>query len=82
MGTGAQAALHDRLTGITVPTLLLAGELDIKYTDAAREMALALPDATMHVIEDAGHAAHLEQPERFNTLVLDFLRRAAQRSEW
>ncbi|RLT34759.1 MAG: 2-succinyl-6-hydroxy-2,4-cyclohexadiene-1-carboxylate synthase [Chloroflexi bacterium] len=82
MGTGAQAALHDRLTGITVPALLLAGELDIKYTDAAREMALALPDATMHVIEDAGHAAHLEQPERFNTLVLDFLRRAAQRSEW
>lgn len=75
MGTGTQPALHERLAAIRVPTLLLAGELDIKYCEAAREMALALPDATMHVIEEAGHAAHLERPETFVGLVLDFLRR-------
>ena len=75
MGTGAQPALHERLATITVPTLLLAGALDIKYCEAAREMALVLPDVTMHVIEEAGHAAHLERPEPFVGLVLDFLRR-------
>ena len=38
-------------------------------------MARVLPDATMHVIDGGGHAAHLEQPEQFTALVLDFLRR-------
>jgi pimeloyl-ACP methyl ester carboxylesterase len=38
-------------------------------------MARALPNATMHVIEGAGHAAHLERPEAVHAAVLDFLRR-------
>ena len=74
MGTGAQPAVHDRLTEVTAPVLLLAGELDTKFAAIAAEMAHALPDATMHLIEGAGHAAHLERPERFNALVLEFLR--------
>lgn len=75
MGTGSQPAAHERLAEVRVPALLLAGEYDIKFTEAAREMARALPDATMHTIAGGGHAAHLEQPEQFNALVLDFLRR-------
>jgi 2-succinyl-6-hydroxy-2,4-cyclohexadiene-1-carboxylate synthase len=59
MGTGSQEA----------------GSLDIRYAEIAAQMAHVLPDATMQVIENAGHAAHLEQPDRFNALVLDFLRR-------
>jgi 2-succinyl-6-hydroxy-2,4-cyclohexadiene-1-carboxylate synthase len=75
MGTGAQEPLHDRLHEVNVPALVMAGQHDIRYTDIAREMAHAMPDATMQVIEGGGHAAHLEQPDRFNALVLDFLRR-------
>lgn len=75
MGTGSQPALHDRLSEVRVPALLLAGELDIRYTGIAQEMARSLPDAAMHTVPGGGHAAHLEQPERFNALVLDFLRR-------
>lgn len=75
MGTGSQPALHSQLAELRVPALLLAGELDIKYTEVAREMARALPDATMQTVSGGGHAGHLEQPDRFNALVLDFLRR-------
>jgi 2-succinyl-6-hydroxy-2,4-cyclohexadiene-1-carboxylate synthase len=75
MGTGSQEALHERLGEVRVPALVMAGELDIRYTEIAREMAQAMPDATMQVVEGGGHAAHLEQPDRFNALVLDFLRR-------
>ena len=74
-GTGAQPPLHHRLSYVQAPTLLLAGELDTKFAGIAEEMARSLPDATMHLIEGAGHAAHLERPEAFGAQVLDFLRR-------
>jgi pimeloyl-ACP methyl ester carboxylesterase len=36
-------------------------------------MGLSLPDAHVALIPDAGHAAHLEQPEAVGRIVLDFL---------
>lgn len=74
MGTGAQAALHERLASLAAPTLLVVGELDTKFVEIGREMARALPDATIHVIEGAGHAAHLERPDEVHAVVRDFLR--------
>ena len=74
MGAGAQDPLQDRVAAITIPTLLIAGELDTKYVEIARDMARTMPDATMHAIEGAGHAAHLERPEAFQRPLLEFLR--------
>jgi 2-succinyl-6-hydroxy-2,4-cyclohexadiene-1-carboxylate synthase len=75
MGAGAQTPLHERLGELTVPVLLLAGALDAKFSAIAAEMARALPDATMRVVEGAGHAAHIERAEAFGEAVLAFLRR-------
>lgn len=74
MGTGAQAYVAGALPGLRVPVLLTAGRLDTKFTQIAHEMAAALPEATVHIIEGAGHCAHLECPDEFNTVVADFLR--------
>lgn len=76
MGAGAQDPLQDRVGAIDVPALLIAGALDTKYVEIARDMARTMPDATMHAIEGAGHAAHLERPEAFRRPLLEFLRRA------
>ncbi len=73
MGTGAQAWVGDRLAEVRVPVLLTAGTLDTKFSAIAGQMAEAIPDATMRLIDDAGHAAHLERPEAFNALVREFL---------
>jgi 2-succinyl-6-hydroxy-2,4-cyclohexadiene-1-carboxylate synthase len=81
MGAGAQEAVWDRLGEVRIPVQLIAGDLDEKYTAIAREMAVALPNATIELIEDAGHAAHLEQADAFAAVVLDFLRRAIEGSE-
>ncbi len=75
MGTGAQEPVHARLAEIGVPVLLVTGTLDAKFSQIAREMAGSLPDATVRQIDGAGHAAHLEQPDEFHSLVLEFLRR-------
>jgi 2-succinyl-6-hydroxy-2,4-cyclohexadiene-1-carboxylate synthase len=61
-GTGAQEPLWDRLGEIEIPVLVLAGELDTKFSTIGREMAAALPDATFESIRGAGHAAHTERP--------------------
>lgn len=72
VGTGVQPALHDRLPTLHLPVLLLAGELDIKFCQMARQMAELLPQAQMQIVQNAGHTIHLEQPESFAHLVNTF----------
>ncbi|MGH2479950.1 MAG: 2-succinyl-6-hydroxy-2,4-cyclohexadiene-1-carboxylate synthase [Ktedonobacteraceae bacterium] len=74
VGTGVQPALHKRLGALTSPTLLLAGELDGKFCQIARQMATCIPRASLRIVPDAGHTIHLEQPEAFATLVREFCR--------
>jgi len=66
-GTGTQEPLWDRLGAIGaagIATLVLAGEHDAKFRAAGERLAAAIgPSATFEVVPDAGHAAHLEQPE-------------------
>ncbi len=74
-------ALRDRgdatsaLPGLCVPTLIVVGSYD-KPTppDGARRMAAAIPGAKFEIIEGAGHLSNMEQPERFNGVVRDFLK--------
>ncbi len=73
MGTGRQRALWDMLPTLTIPTLLLAGALDAKFSAIAQHMAVALPCADLAIIAAAGHAIHLEQPEIFGQRVAVFL---------
>lgn len=62
MGTGAQPSFWESLPQVTVPTLLLAGEEDGKFTTVAEQMAEDLPRAVLRLIPRAGHAIHLENP--------------------
>ncbi|RLT34125.1 MAG: 2-succinyl-6-hydroxy-2,4-cyclohexadiene-1-carboxylate synthase [Chloroflexi bacterium] len=73
MGTGSQPWVGDRLGEVRVPVLLTAGTLDTKFSAIAREMASSVPTATMQLIDDAGHAAHLERPDAFHAMVREFL---------
>ncbi|MBW2422996.1 MAG: 2-succinyl-6-hydroxy-2,4-cyclohexadiene-1-carboxylate synthase [Deltaproteobacteria bacterium] len=79
MGTGAQAPLHDRLPGLDLPVLLVVGEEDAKFRAIAASLGRLLPDARVCVLPEAGHAAHLEAPERFAEVVSDFLARVDAR---
>ena len=72
-GAGAVTTLTDELRTIEAPTLLIAGALDEKYVAAAKHLAGAIPGARVSVVENAGHAVHLERPEEFGRIVDDFL---------
>lgn len=67
---GVQEPLWDRLAELAMPTLLMAGEHDTKFTAVAFRMAGAMKDvAGVSVVPGAGHAAHLERPESFAALL-------------
>ncbi len=72
VGLGVQPSLYARLPTLQIPVLLIAGELDTKFTEIARHMAQALPQAQLRIIPGAGHTVHLERPEEFVSLVGDF----------
>jgi 2-succinyl-6-hydroxy-2,4-cyclohexadiene-1-carboxylate synthase len=78
LGPAAQPPLFNAVPRVTVPVLLVAGALDVRFVAAAHELARSLPRAELCVLPDAGHAAHLEQPKAFQRAVHEFLRRAAR----
>jgi 3-oxoadipate enol-lactonase len=77
---GALAGMAERedarsfLPSIAVPTLVIAGSEDtVVPPEEARAIADAIPSARFELIENAAHLSNLEQPNRFNALVREFL---------
>lgn len=62
LGTGVMEPLWERLPELAIPVTLVAGERDAKFHAIAERMAAAIPDATLEVVPDAGHAVQLEAP--------------------
>jgi 2-succinyl-6-hydroxy-2,4-cyclohexadiene-1-carboxylate synthase len=63
LGTGVMPSLWDRLGELAIPVTLVAGERDAKFRAIAGRMAPAIPGCRVEVVDGAGHAAQLEQPE-------------------
>jgi pimeloyl-ACP methyl ester carboxylesterase len=58
----AYPSFLDRLADLDLPATVLVGENDTGLRDAAALMAATLPQATLSVIENAGHNPHQENP--------------------
>jgi pimeloyl-ACP methyl ester carboxylesterase len=66
--------LRPQLAALRCPVLLMVGETDaVTPPDHAREIAGAVPGATLHVIDGAGHLPTIETPERVNALLRPWL---------
>jgi pimeloyl-ACP methyl ester carboxylesterase len=64
------------LPAINCPALIVSGNEDklIPPTEAEK-MNQLLPGSSYELIQDAGHLTNLERPERFNSVLLNFLNR-------
>lgn len=71
------ACAHDTLADlprITTPTLVLGAEQDLLMSAAAsRTLAEQLPDARLHLVADAGHAALEQKPDECDRAVVAWL---------
>jgi 2-succinyl-6-hydroxy-2,4-cyclohexadiene-1-carboxylate synthase len=73
-GTGSQQSLWDRLSELSMPVLLIVGENDQKFRQINSEMKNLISSQTeLVIIQNAGHAVHLEQPDIFQSVVREFL---------
>ena len=65
-----------RLAELRAPLLVILGTFDEAGTqESMRHLANVVPDARLEVFEGAAHMLNLEQPERFNAMLRDFLAR-------
>ncbi len=64
------------LPSVRVPSLVITGSLD-KITPPALGLEIAglIPGAAYHEIENASHLSNLDQPEEFNRVVWEFLKK-------
>ncbi|MEZ4564782.1 MAG: alpha/beta fold hydrolase [Thermomicrobiales bacterium] len=70
-----------RLGEITAPCLILYGDQDIAdVQEAGPKLAQAIPGASLVVMPGVSHLPQMEQPDRFNAMVLGFLRQVADRA--
>jgi len=73
-GTGSQDPSWHKLHRLAMPVLVLAGSEDGKFAVLAERMAREIGgNAELAFVEGAGHAAHLEQPDRFLAIVQPWL---------
>lgn len=67
-------SIKDRLGEIKVPTLVLAGRQDFIYPpDSQEELASAIPNSRLVLIDRAGHNVHDERPKEAIRAVMDFM---------
>jgi pimeloyl-ACP methyl ester carboxylesterase len=76
MLTQKDARVISSLPLITVPSLVVVGSMDAPFLAASDYMASKIPGAKKAVVENAGHAANIDQPEAFNLAILTFLTEA------
>jgi pimeloyl-ACP methyl ester carboxylesterase len=73
--TGQTVNASDRLyLAAHVPTMIVWGDRDgiipVAHAHAAHEL---IPTSRLEILEGVGHFPHVEQPERFAELLVDFL---------
>ena len=65
---------HQLVSTIDVPILFVIGDAGVVSLETARELQSLNPRVRIELIQDAGHGAQYDQPERFEAVVQSFLR--------
>ena len=78
-GQGALDPVWHELHALDLPLLAIAGARDDGYSAAVKRIASVAPNARAAIVEDAGHAAHLQRPDEVARLISGFLDGASRR---
>lgn len=73
-GTGSQDPSWAKLGRLAMPVLVVAGARDAKFAALGERMAAEVgANATLALVPEAGHAAHLERPDAFLAVLRPWL---------
>ncbi|WP_374024376.1 proline iminopeptidase-family hydrolase [Mycobacterium sp. HNNTM2301] len=74
VGTIRDWDVFDRLPGITVPTLVLAGRFDECVPEHMWDMHQRIAGSRYELFESSAHMPFIEEPAKFDRVMRDFLR--------
>ena len=74
-GTGMMPYLASELVKQKIPTFLITGGLDDKFTELNQSLKKLTPNIKHKILSTAGHNTHLEEPKKFVEAVNGFLSR-------
>jgi len=66
-------SVTDKLGSINCPVLVITADQDYTPVAIKEEYTKLIPNAKLIIIPDAHHATPVEQPEKFNAVLMDFL---------
>jgi len=69
LGAGTMEPVWHRLGELTMPAVVVVGERDVKFRALGERLAGALPKGELVVVPGAGHAVHLEAPQRLTAVL-------------
>ena len=72
-GQGVLEPVWHELRSLELPLLAIAGARDDGYSRAAKRIASTAPNGRAVLVEDVGHAPHLQRPDEVAGLVTEFL---------
>jgi len=72
-GQGTVPSLWDQLGELAIPVQVLVGQNDELYCAHAERMKSLFPDIHVTMVESAGHALHLEQPDKLSKRIEHFI---------
>ena len=73
-GTGTQESLWSRLGELTMPVLVIAGANDEKFTHLGHRLVESIgTNASIQLIDNAGHSAQLENPTATASVITKWL---------
>ena len=76
LGMAARRDYSGDLSEIDVPTLIIVGREDpIRPVADAEFMHRGIQNSRLEIIEDSAHMTNMEQPEVFNRVLIEFLRK-------
>jgi len=78
---GRMTPLWDKLRKVHCDTLLIAGELDVKYCEVGKKMQNKIINSRLEIVDGAGHNVHLEKRDRFIKLIDDFIKNDQENNE-
>jgi pimeloyl-ACP methyl ester carboxylesterase len=81
MGTSSAGDAGKHLAGVRCPALIIEGTQDPDWGDPRAEgeaIVAAMPNATLELIEGAGHYPHTQYPDETSALIVAFLSRTAE----
>ena len=78
-GQGVLEPVWHELRALQLPLLAIAGARDDGYTRAAKRIASTAPNGRLAIVEEAGHAPQLQQPDEVARLFSEFLDAALRR---